>query len=119
MSGILCNKSDNPGEPESVEEERGQQNPKEPIQTTDDIDRNKDGNGDMNKSQERGNTEEIANNEENNNRKRKRRIEGDEEIIIEKEKKQIWLCGVCNKNVNKGSVMCHGCEKWIQYIGDI
>ena len=67
--------SDNPGEPEIVEEERGQQNPKEPIQTTDDIDRNKDGSGKKNKGQEGGNTEEI----ENNKRKRKRGIEEKEE----------------------------------------
>ena len=111
MSGILCNKSDNPGEPESVEDERRQQDPKEPIQTTDDLDRKKDENGDKNKGQEGVNTEEI----ENNKRKRKRGIEEkeEEEIITEKENKKIYICGVCNKKVNKGCVKCNGCEKWI------
>ena len=66
MLGILCKVSDNPCEPERVEDEKGQQDPKEPIQMTDDIDRNKDGSGEKNKGQKGGNTEEIK--LENNNR---------------------------------------------------
>ena len=109
--------SENLGEPESVDNERNerrQQEPEEPIQTTEELDRKKDENGDKNKGQEGVNTEEI----ENNKRKRKRGIEEEEEeIIIEKENKKenkkIYICGVCNKKVNKGCVKCNGCEKWI------
>ena len=100
----------NPGEPVSREEESGQQDVNEPIQRTDDTDRNKDGNGDNDKSLEGENTVEIENNEEISNRKRKRK---EEEIKKGKKKKQITLCGVCNKYVNRGSVKCNGCEKWI------
>ena len=103
--------SDNPGEPVSIEEGSGQQDQNEPIQRTDETDRNKDGNVENNKSQEGGNAVELENNENINNRKRKRRNE--EEETIGKKKKEIYLCGVCNENVNKGSVKCNGCEKWI------
>merc|ERR1712105_156282 len=90
---------ENPDEPKIVEEH---------IITTDDVDRKKDEdeNGDKNKGQEGVNTEEI----ENNKRK----------IITEKENKKIYICGVCNKKVNKGCVKCNGCEKWIhrRYLRD-
>ena len=101
--------SDNLGEPDNIEEGSGHQDPIEPIQRTDDTDRNKDGNVENNNNQDE--EVEIEKNDDINNRKRKRK--DDDETTIGKIKKQICLCGVCNKYVNKGSVKCNGCEKWI------
>ena len=100
---------DNPSEPVNIEEVSGQQDPIVPIQRTDDTDRNKDGNVENNNNQDE--EAEIEKNDDINNRKRKRK--DDDETTIGKIKKQICLCGVCNKYVNKGSVKCNGCEKWI------
>ena len=84
---------------ERGEEETGKE-PKEPIQL-DGVTEDKD------KGQERAGIEEIENSEENK--------DGNKEEIIEigKGSKKVWICGICKMMVNKDSVKCMCCLKWI------
>ena len=51
--------------------------------------------------------EEIKNNEESKEENKK------DTVDIGKGGKKVFVCGICKTMVNKGSVKCTGCSKWI------
>ena len=89
---MTCNPCEN-DQSERGEEETGQE-PKEPSQS-DSVTEDKD------KGQK-----EIGNNEGIKENKK-------EIVDIGKGNKKVWVCGICITKVNKGSVKCTGCSKWI------
>ena len=79
---------------ESGEEETGQE-PNDPNQSDSATE-------DKNKGQK-----EIKNNEESKEENKK------DTVDIGKGGKKVFVCGICKTMVNKGSVKCTGCSKWI------
>ena len=98
--------SGTPGENDWFERvnKKAGQDPKGPIQMDGDT-------VDKDKGQERADIEVIENNEENI--KENEEESKEEPIEIGKSRKKVWICGICKTMVNKGSVKCMGCSKWI------
>ena len=98
--------SGTPDENDWFEKEDGKkgQDPKGPTEIAEDTE-------DKNKSQEKA---DIVMEESKEKNKVENKGENNEEpIVIEDGRKKVWICGICRTKVNKGSVKCMGCLKWI------
>ena len=98
--------SGTPDENDWFEKEDGKkgQDPKGPTEIAEDTE-------DKNKGQEKA---DIVMEESKEKNKVENKGENNEEpIVIEDGRKKVWICGICRTKVNKGSVKCMGCLKWI------
>ena len=98
--------SGTPGENDWFEKEDGKkgQDPKGPTEIAGDTE-------DKNKGQEKADI--VMEESKEKNKVENKGDDNEEPIVIEDGRKKVWICGICKTKVNKGSVKCMGCSKWI------